>query len=303
MNEWELLEFVLEESKKITYKSSTNFKVINARAEILVRKIFGDKSHYLADLKNIGYSPSIITSDSTSGEWKTAFEDGIKQFNNLLLMMIKEMKLSSNYNNPKTQEFIDMSSKKMPSKEPKEIKVVIASPSDAVIERELLMDKLETQFRRDGYEETCGARILVSGWENVASQSGYAQDIINEALIEKADIIIAVFRHKLGSPVIDTKTSKFRADSGTAEEILFAIKNQTVENPPLGMAYFYGIAPVLSLDSIEFEKVRNEWERLRKFKDSIKDNILYKQYNKEQDIINIVCKDLNANIKQHFSNR
>ncbi len=167
-------------------------------------------------------------------------------------------------------------------------------------ERELLLDKLETKFRRDHYEERCGARIIVEGWESIASQTGYAQDIINSDLVSKSNIILAVFRHKLGSPTIDIKTGKDRSPSGTAEELLYAIRNKLLTNPPLGMAYFYANAPVLSLDSVDFEKTKTNWERLKEFREEIKNEILYKTYKHEEEILEITCKDICDNIIKYF---
>jgi|SRR5690554_106457 len=300
MNEIELLENLVETASKISYNNKEEFDVLEKRTEMLIRKLFGDDSHYINDLKNIRYSPSIIVSGSST-DWKSPFERGLKQFRNLIQVMLEDKKLSSNYSNEKTTEFIQAEHIPEPNKkELKEIKVLIASPGDVTRERELLLDKLETKFRREHYEERCGARIIVEGWESVASQTGYAQDIINSDLVSKSNIILAVFRHKLGSPTIDIKTGKDRSPSGTAEELLFAIRNKLLTNPPLGMAYFYANAPVLSLDSVDFENTKKNWERLKEFREEIKNEILYKTYKHEEEILDITCKDLCDNIIKYF---
>lgn len=298
MNEIEILENLLDTAKKLSYNNKDEFDVVEKRTEMLIRKLFGDESHYLKDLADISYSPSIIFGDT---DWRSYFESGLKQFRNLIQIMIEDKKLSSNYDNAETTKFIQSENISNPIKKTyKEIKVLIASPSDVIRERELLLDKLETKFRRDHHEERCGARIIVTGWEYVPSQSGYAQDIINSDLVAKSNIILSVFRHKLGSPTIDIKTGKDRSPSGTAEELLYAIRNKELENPPLGMAYFYGNAPVISLDSIDFETKKKEWERLKEFKEEIKSEILFKSYNVEEEILEIVCKDLCDNIIKYF---
>jgi hypothetical protein len=296
MHEIELLENLIDTTKGISYTNKDEFEPIRKRTEMIVRKLFGDESHYLKDLNNISYSPMIIFSGSNT-DWKTPFESGIREFKILLEVMLEDKKLSSNYDNPSVTI---TTTQKITTKTNREIRVVIASPSDVVRERELLLDKLETKFRRDGNEDKCGARIVVSGWEQVASQSGYAQDIINEVLIKEADIIVAVFRHKLGAPTKDLVTGTERSASGTAEEILYAIKNKTVENPPLGMAYFYGNAPVVSLDSVDFDKQKEQWDKLKAFKTEIQDIILYKQYTVEEQLIDIVSNDLSSNIIKYF---
>lgn len=182
----------------------------------------------------------------------------------------------------------------------KEIHILIASPSDADVERDLLMNKLETKFRRDNYEKLCGRRIIVHGWEELASQPGYAQDIINNLLLKKVDIVIAVFKHKLGTPTINPTTKRARALSGTVEELLFALDND-VNNLPLGMAYFFSKAPNPSFDSPDLNKLLDEWKRLTSFKESIKEKILYKPYTDGEDLLDTVCKDLEKNINYYFN--
>lgn len=300
MNEIELLENLLDSTKKISYSTKEQLDIIIKRTDMIIRKLFGDESHYLKDLNSIHYSPSIIYSISTP-DYKGYFESGIKKYRNLIQVMIEDKKLSSNYNNTSTNDFIKTDHiPELDKKTLKVIKVLIASPSDVIRERELLLDKLETKFRREHFEERCSARIVVDGWEFVPSQTGYAQDIINNDLVKKANIILAVFRHKLGSPTIDIKTGKDRSPSGTAEELLYAIRNKVIKIPPLGMAYFYANAPVLSLDSIDFDKVKTEWTRLKEFRDEIKNEILYKKYNHEEEILEVVCKDICDNIKKYF---
>ena len=66
---------------------------------------------------------------------------------------------------------------KRKSKNTDGIRVVIASPGDTNAERKLLLDSLEVKFRRDNHESHCGFRIMVNGWEDLASQPGYPQDI------------------------------------------------------------------------------------------------------------------------------
>ena len=62
--------------------------------------------------------------------------------------------------------------KKRKSKKDKEINVVIASPGDTHSERKLLLDSLEIQFRKGNHEEHCKHRVIVHGWEDLASQNG-----------------------------------------------------------------------------------------------------------------------------------
>ncbi len=300
MNDIDLLENLLETANKISFANHDEFDVLNKRTEMIVRKLFGDGSHYLIDLKSIHYSPMIIFGTGDA-EWKVPFESGLEEFKNLLQVMIEDRKLSSNYDSKNAMTFIESDlSSKASKKTLKEIRVLIASPSDVIIERELLLNRLETSYRRGHFEESSNARIIADGWEYIPSQTGYPQDIVNSDLVKNANIILAVFRHKLGSPTIDLKTGKDRSQSGTAEELLYAIRNKTIKNPPLGMAYFYSNAPSISLESIDFERTKNEWDRLKKFKEEIKNEILYKTYNYEEEILDIACRDICENIIKYF---
>jgi hypothetical protein len=178
----------------------------------------------------------------------------------------------------------------------RKIKIIIASPSDVNMERELLLNSLETKFRRENFEDLCKARIIVEGWEYLPSQTGYAQDIINSELIRKADIVIAVFRHRLGSPTINIKTGQLRSSSGTAEELMYAINKNRNNNKPVGMAYFYGKPPKFSLFSF---RARKEWKRLETFKKEISHQMIYKIYNDPDHVLDIACKDICQNIMNH----
>jgi len=177
------------------------------------------------------------------------------------------------------------------------IKIVVASPSDVVRERELLLNHLPAKFVRDKFEELCNARIIVEGWEEVPSQTGYAQDIINSVLIKNADIVIAVFRHKLGSPTINIKTGKNRFPSGTAEELLYAIRKNKQNKKPMGMAFFYSKPPSFSILSF---KQKKEWARLEEFKREISNEILYKIYDEDEEkLLRTLCKDICELIRTH----
>jgi hypothetical protein len=174
----------------------------------------------------------------------------------------------------------------------KTIKVVIVSPSDVIKERELLLNNLETKFRRDLFEEISDARIIVEGWESIPPQAGYGQDVINRLLIKEADIVVAVFKHKLGSPINDQDSGAERAPSGTAEEILYSLQMSECRKMVV-MVYYYSLPPDLT-DGAK----NNQWLRLEEFKKSIKDKVLYKLYEDERYFLDMVCRDICKNIRQ-----
>ncbi|MDR2592152.1 MAG: hypothetical protein LBC59_05030 [Chitinispirillales bacterium] len=179
------------------------------------------------------------------------------------------------------------------------INVVIASPDDTYQERQLLLDKLEILFRKNSHERHCGFRIIVSGWEDLASQPGYPQDIINKKIIDESDFVISIFKHKLGTPTIDQQTGEQRAESGTAEELLQALDNSNATRP-IAMSYFYSKAPEISLESSDFEKKKLEWERLKEFKKTIAKKMIYQSYSEPTELLNKILNDLEKNIGNYI---
>jgi hypothetical protein len=223
-------------------------------------------------------------------------EIDIKIFEDLKILM-DHLSNSSRWNKDILESITvdtDMILKRKPKKKDV-ISVVIASPGDIDAERKMLLDTLEVRFRRDNHESHCGFRIIVTGWEDLASQNGYAQDVINKKIISESDFVIAVFKHTLGTPTKDRSTGKPRSESGTAEELLHALDNSN-KNHPIGMAYFYSKAPVISLDAPEKDKIEEEWQRLTTFKNSIKDKMIYKPYTESNELIIMVLQDLEKNI-------
>lgn len=246
---------------------------------ILTRKLSKDEKLMLDDLK-------ILMNDlSSASKW------------NKSILEYWEEKGQKTDGAPRVQS---RQPKKRKSLEDGNINVLIASPGDVDKERVFLRHRLETEFRRAGYENQCQHRLIVHGWEDLASQPGYAQDIINEVLVKKVDIVVGVFKHKLGTPTVDVETGNQRAESGTVEEILYAIKNSELETPPLGMVYFYSKAPMLSVDSPDLSKVVKEWERLEKFKNDIRNYVIYKPYNTPEELLGLVCRDISQNINRYF---
>ena len=171
-----------------------------------------------------------------------------------------------------------------------EIKVVISTPSDAVKERDILLNHLETRFKSIGYAEVCDKILSVVGWEVIPPQAGHPQNLINEALIKDADIIVAVFRHRLGTPIIEPKDGKIRALSGTVEELMKAFD---IGKSQIAMAYFFEEPPRFTSEEIE-----SEWKRLNEFKIDIRDRMIYRLYSSEEDLLNTVCLDIFRNIRE-----
>ncbi|MFH6992429.1 hypothetical protein [Flavobacterium sp. FlaQc-48] len=251
-----------------------------------------DKSGIDSGMRQAGFCSNCLERISES----LMSEDDFKIFKDLKVLM-NVLSEYSRWNKNILSDIKKSTSKiqKRKAKKSDAIRVVIASPGDTASERKILLDSLEVKFRRDLHEKHCGFRIIVNGWEDLASQNGYPQDVINEKIITESDFVVTIFKHKLGTPTIDINTNSERFESGTVEE-LFQALDTSKSNHPIGMAYFFSTAPVISLDSPEKLKIETEWNRLTKFKESIKNKMIFKPYIEGNELINLILKDLEKNI-------
>jgi S-layer protein (TIGR01567 family) len=105
----------------------------------------------------------------------------------------------------------------MPSQVTK-YKILIASPSDVVKEREVIPEIIKDW--NDEHSDYYGVELKPLLWEiDATPEMGKpAQDVINEQLVTDCDILVGIFWTRLG-----TRTGK--AESGTVEEIEEALKD------------------------------------------------------------------------------
>lgn len=142
----------------------------------------------------------------------------------------------------------------------KAIEVMIASPSDVVGERQAVREILsEWNAVHSRREAVC---LMAVGWETHSSPelSGRPQQIINERVLENADLLVGIFWTRVGSP-----TGK--SISGSVEEI----ERHLAAGKP-AMLYF-STAPVVAstLD-------REQFDALEKFKEWAKSQGLIEQF-------------------------
>ena len=140
------------------------------------------------------------------------------------------------------------------------VKVMIASPSDVSQERRIIRDVIDEWNAI--YAEDRKLVLMCLGWETHSSpdMGDRPQAIINKQLLKDADLLIAVFWTRLGSP---TGT----APSGTVEEI----EEHLAAGKP-AMIYFSS-APV-RLDSVD----NDQYSALKAFKESCKKRGLVEEY-------------------------
>ncbi len=178
-----------------------------------------------------------------------------------------------------------------------EISILIASASDTGKEREILLNKLYRQYKIQGYEESTKHRILTYGWEDLATQNGHPQDIVNNHILPKVDVVIAVLKHTLGTPIFE-KNGNVRNESGVAEEIYYALKDSN--QGPLCMLYVNNTPISIAPHDPELEIKFRNLIAINKFVTKLKNKILYKQYYSEDELLPKALFDLAQNISTFF---
>jgi hypothetical protein len=139
-------------------------------------------------------------------------------------------------------------------------KVMIASPSDILLERRIVKDVL-SEWNIINSEKR-GMVVLPIGWETHSSPSmeDHPQAIINKEILKNADILLGIFWTRLGTP-----TDKY--PSGTVEEI-----EEHINTKKPTMLYFSS-APVRP-DSVD----PDQYSKLVEFRLSCQKRGIYETY-------------------------
>jgi hypothetical protein len=146
------------------------------------------------------------------------------------------------------------------------LKVMIASPGDVIVEREIVTEELH----RWNNANAVSRELLLHPvkWETHSSpqMGAHPQDILNERLLLEADIVVGIFGTRIG-----TATAEFV--SGTVEEI-----KRHVAAGKLAMLYFSHV-PV-DPNSID----QKQWAALQAFKEECKTGGLYAEYGSHEQL-------------------
>lgn len=145
------------------------------------------------------------------------------------------------------------------------LKVFIASPSDVLDERKVIREMIYKWNNINS--EKSGIILQPVGWEthSAPGMEAPAQQIINETLLDKCDILVGVLWSKLGTP-----TEK--AVSGTVEEI-----DRHIASKKTTMLYF------LKKD-LPYDLDVQQKANLLEYKDKLMKTGLITIVNKEEDI-------------------
>ncbi len=143
--------------------------------------------------------------------------------------------------------------------------VLIASPGDTVDARDVVEQTILSWNRDRSHVER--VVLLPVRWEAdaVPEMGSDGQSIINRQLVDRADIVVALFHSRVGAPTR-------RAESGTAEEIDRAVERGVPVHVYFAeMPYPYGVDP-------------DELKRLQAFREAIQQRGLLGRYASAEDL-------------------
>ena len=161
--------------------------------------------------------------------------------------------------------------------------VIIASPADVATERQVARDVI---LEWNAIHSDDRRMVLMPvGWETHSSPvtGDRPQGIINKQILETADLLIAVFWTRLGSPTGESL-------SGTVEEI-----EKHVDAGKPAMIYFSS-APVRpdSVDDVQYSALKG-------FRDKLKDKGLYETYESIGEFREKLTRQLAQTVIRNFA--
>lgn len=143
--------------------------------------------------------------------------------------------------------------------------IMIVSPSDISEEREIAKNILYRWNELNSRFHNIVFSVL--GYDiNAHADSGvHPQESLNHQLLEQADLIIAIFWTKLGTPTIEYS-------SGSVEEI-----SKHIKQGKKALIYF-------SNKSVDPQKLDSEqYKKLQEYKQSIQGNAFYKEFSSQEE--------------------
>jgi hypothetical protein len=159
--------------------------------------------------------------------------------------------------------------------------VMIASPGDVELERSIVREVVADWNAANA--PAAGKILQPVGWEthSAPEMGDRPQSIINKQVLEKSDLLVAIFWTRLGTPT-------GVAPSGTVEEI-----EEHIKAGKPAMIYFSN-APV-RLDSVDEE----QYKALRDFRNECQRRGLIETYETQTDFRNKFARHLATTVNTH----
>lgn len=159
--------------------------------------------------------------------------------------------------------------------------VMIASPGDVASERAIIRDVV---YEWNAVHSSARKIVLLPvGWETHSSpeMGASAQQIINQQVLNKCDLLVGVFWTRIGTPTEEHS-------SGTVEEI-----EKHIATGKPAMLYF-STQPV-AMATVDLGQV----QRLKEFKESCQSRSLYESYDSHAEFKDKFYRHLQLKVNEH----
>jgi predicted nucleotide-binding protein len=92
MNAQEVINSIIKDAEGVTHQNG-KLNGVKQRTEMAIRKAFGDKSHYLDNLKKIRFEPAMFTTSTPPSYFERYFASGVEDLTTLLRTMLEDVQL------------------------------------------------------------------------------------------------------------------------------------------------------------------------------------------------------------------
>jgi hypothetical protein len=159
------------------------------------------------------------------------------------------------------------------------LRVLVGSPSDTSDHRRAVRDAIVEWNDLNG--EPHGIVLLPVMWEMSSSPDlgGAPQDILNRQIVDDADLLVAIFWTRLGTPTTDEA-------SGTVEEI------QRMRDRGARVLVYFSNQPA-ALGTLDTQQL----EAVRAYKESLRESGLYAEFGSTDELIISVNRHLTRAVR------
>ena len=166
--------------------------------------------------------------------------------------------------------------------------IMIACPSDIIKEKTIAQKQIYRWNKL--YSDAYGIQLMMKYWEkDTLSQVGtHPQVFIDKELLEKADLLIAIFWSKIG-------TATLESISGVVHEIEVHRKNNKY-----AMLFFSLRKPKFTTDDPVIYKLElTDYEKVQELKQKFSTNSLYKSYSSFKEFEELIFDQLSMYINNY----
>jgi hypothetical protein len=161
-----------------------------------------------------------------------------------------------------------------------EVKIFLASPADATLDRETAIKIINDVDRSIAGEK--GMHLKSITWEDVSPGTGRPEQVIlDQITMNKIDVFVGIMWKKFGSPTGEN------FESGTEEEFHVAYDEWKNNQSPRVMFYF-NVSTQIMPDSSALE----QYSKVLQFKENLKEKALCKDYDGVNQFADMFRRDL-----------